>query len=281
MADTDFDESEFWDRRADAWERRADSLDSFSDAYGTPAMDALHAQPGDRVLDIGCGPGTTAVELANRVAPNGEVVGVDISPGMVAAAKRRAATAGVSNVRFVVANAERERLAQGFDAVYSRFGVMFFDDPEAAFTNIGSSLRAGGRLACAVWGPLTDNPWMFVPTLAAGPVLKAELTFPEPNAPGPFSLAEPERINAVLTTAGFTDITVDVVAGSRLITGASADDDVRALLEVGPLGEAFGAADDEARQAAVAAVLAAVEPFREEQGWRLPGVAHNVLARRP
>ncbi|MEY2404668.1 MAG: hypothetical protein QOD38_2219, partial [Acidimicrobiaceae bacterium] len=96
-----------------------------------------------------------------------------------------------------------------------------------------------------------------------------------------FSLAEPERINSVLTAAGFTDITVDVVAGSRLITSASADDDVRALLEVGPLGEAFGAADDEARQAAVAAVLAAVEPFREEQGWRLPGVAHNVLARRP
>jgi SAM-dependent methyltransferase len=281
MSETDFNERDFWDKRAGAWERRIDSLNSFSDTYGNAAMDALRASPGERVLDIGCGPGTTAIGLAGRVAPDGEVVGVDISPAMVAAATRRAAAAGVTNIRFVAANAQTETLGDGFDAAYSRFGVMFFNDPVTAFSNIGRSLRAGGRFGCAVWGPLTDNPWMFVPTLAAGPGLKAEMTIPGPDEPGPFSLAERERIVTILSEAGFVDITVEPVAGSRVITTATADEDVRTLLEVGPLSEAYGAADADARQAAIDAVVAAIEPFRDGDGWRLPGAANNVQAHRP
>src|SRR5207253_10378748 len=107
------------------------------------------------------------LDLAARVAPGGDVVGVDISPAMVAAATRRAAAADVTNVRFVAADAQTETLGGDFDAVYSRFGVMFFSDPVAAFANIGRSLRSRGRLACAVWAQLADNPWMFVPTLTA------------------------------------------------------------------------------------------------------------------
>ncbi|MCU1462827.1 MAG: UbiE/COQ5 family methyltransferase [Acidimicrobiales bacterium] len=281
MTETPSDERDFWDRRADAWERRADSLNAFSDAYGVAAMDALHVEPGDRVLDVGCGPGTTAIELAERVGPGGVVVGVDISPAMVAAATRRAAAAGVTNVRFVVADAQTETMVQGFDAAYSRFGVMFFSDPVAAFANIGGALRPGGRLACVVWGPLTDNPWMFVPTLAAGPVLQAELTFPGANEPGPFSLADRTRVMAVVGEAGFVDITVDPLASSRLITTATADDDVRTLLEVGPLGEAYDKADETTRRAAVDAVVAAIEPFRADDGWLLPGSALKIAAQHP
>jgi len=281
VSESGSDEREFWDRRADAWERRVDALNSFSDAYGIPTMDALRAESGERVLDVGCGPGTTAIELATRVAPDGEVVGVDISPAMVAAATRRAAAAGVINIRFVAADAQTGTLGGDFDAAYSRFGVMFFADPVAAFANIGRALHAGGRLACAVWGPLTDNPWMFVPTLAAGPLLKAELTIPGPNEPGPFSLADRDRVTAVLNQAGFVDITVELVDGSRLITPATADDDVRTLLEVGPLGEAYDAADKLTRQAAVDAVVAAIEPYRDGDGWRLPGSALQVAAHRP
>src|SRR5690349_19154631 len=122
-------EREFWDRRAEAWERRADSLGTPSDAYGIPAMGALPGAPGERVLEIGCGPGTTAVELAERVGPSGEVVAVDISPAMVAAATRRAAAAGITNVRFEAADAQTADLGGPFDAAYSRFGVMFFADP--------------------------------------------------------------------------------------------------------------------------------------------------------
>ena len=272
---------EFWDRRADAWERRADAIDSFSDTYGMATMDALGLEPGEKVLDVGCGPGTSAVDLAARVAPGGDVVGVDISPAMVAAATRRAAAADVTNVRFVAADAQTETLGGDFDAVYSRFGVMFFSDPVAAFANIGHSLRSRGRLACAVWAQLADNPWMFVPTLTAAPVLKADLTIPGPDEPGPFSLAEPHRVTAILTQAGFADIRISAVTGSRLITAATADDDVRILLEVGPLGEAYEAAEEATRQAAVDAVLTAVEPYRDDAGWRLPGAALNVTAHWP
>jgi len=280
MSDTGFEEREFWDRRADAWDRRADVLNSFSDAYGAPAIDALDVQPGERVLDVGCGPGTTAVELAKRAAPDGEVVGVDLSAAMVAAATRRAVRAGVTNVRFVAVDAQTGGLGEGFDATYSRFGVMFFADPVAAFANIGRSLRPGGRLAWAVWGALGDNPWMFVPTLAAGPVLQVELTTPGPGAPGPFSLADRDQLTAALCQAGFVDVTIDVVGGSRLIPAATADEEVRSLLEVGPLGEAYAAADGVVRRAALNAVFAAVEPYRERDGWRLPGAAFKVTARR-
>lgn len=281
MNESESGEREFWDRRADAWDRRADSLNLFSDAYGIPVMDALDVHPGERVLDIGCGPGTTAIELARRVVPDGEVVGVDISESMTAAARRRAAREQVPNIAFRTADAESGALGEDFDAVYSRFGVMFFADPTRAFANIGQALRAEGRLACAVWGSLAENPWMFAPTLAAAPVLQAELTIPAPDAPGPFSLADPDRVSSVLISAGFEHITVERIEGARLVTSANAADEVQTLLEVGPLGEAYQAADDTARQRAVEAVITALEPFQEGDGWRLPGSALQVIARRP
>jgi hypothetical protein len=136
-------------------------------------------------------------------------------------------------------------------------------------------------MACAVWAGLMDNPWMTVPTMAAGPVLKAELTIPGPNEPGPFSLADVEHVTALLDRAGFEDITVDRIESSRVITSATADEDVRTLLEVGPVGAAYEAADDSTRQQAVDAVVAAIEPFRDADGWRLPGAGLTIAARRP
>ncbi len=281
MSDGMSDEQEFWDRRAAAWERRADSLNSFSDAYGTPAMEALDLQPGDRIIDIGCGPGTTAIELAQRVGPTGEVIALDISEAMIAAAERRAARAGAANIRFMIRDLEREPVEEGFDGAYSRFGVMFFVDAVVAFANIARSLRPGGRLGVAVWGPLTDNPWLFVPTLAAAAALGADLTLPGPDEPGPFSLAEPGRVGSVLERAGFADVVVSPVASARTVNHANADDEVRTLLEVGPVGEAYGAADERTRQAAVDAVIAAIEPYRDGDGWRLEGSALVVSAARP
>ena len=278
---SDRHERDFWDRRAAAWERRADALSAFSDGYGIPAMDALHVERGEVVLDVGCGPGTTAIELAARVMPDGRVVGVDISPAMIAAATRRAAKAGVGNARFVAVDAQTGDLGDHFDAAYSRFGVMFFVDPPAAFANIHRALRPGGRFACVVWGQLTDNPWMFVPTLAAAQVLEADLTIPKPSEPGPFSLAEEGRIASLLHEAGFVDITLDVVTDSRIILSATANDEICTLLEVGPLGEAFDTADADTRQAAIDSVLGAIEPYRDGDAWRLPGSALKVTARRP
>jgi len=275
------EQQEFWESRAGVWDRRAQSVDSMSDAYGVPVMDALALQPGQRVLDVGCGPGTTTVELARRVGAEGEVLGVDISAGMVASAIRRSAAAGLGHVRFVVADAQTAPLGEDFDAAFSRFGVMFFADPVSAFANIGRSLRPGGRLACAVWGPLGDNPWMFVPTLAAVEVLKAELVLPAPGQPGPFSLDTEERLREVLTGAGFREVDVEPVSGSRHVTEAEAGDNLTTLLAIGPLGDAYAGADDESRRLAVEAAASALAPYRDGEGWNLPGLALKVSALRP
>jgi ubiquinone/menaquinone biosynthesis C-methylase UbiE len=273
---------EYWDRRASTWERRADELDRADDAYGTAVMDALAPMPGERVLDIGCGPGSTTITLARRLDDGGRglAVGVDVSAAMIGAARRRVAAAGVPNIGLLVADAQRDPLGDDFDAVFSRFGVMFFSDPDTAFANLHAALRTGGRLACVVWAPLADNPWMSVPTLAAISVLPAELAIPEPGAPGPFSLADPARTTAVLAAAGFIDVAIETIAGSRTVTDRSSDEDVRALLEVGALGEAFAAADEATQSDAIAAVVDAMGPFRTADGWQLPGLAHVVTARR-
>lgn len=272
---------DYWDGRAPLWDRRAEAINEFSHQYGAAAMDALGVEPGQRIVDVGCGPGLTTIELARRVGDGGEVIGADISSAMAAAAARRADAAGLTNVSFIAADAQTDPLGVGFDRVYSRFGVMFFSDPFAAFRNLRESLRPGGRLACAVWGPIGENPWMTHPTLAAAPVLGLELPTPQPDQPGPFSLAEPSRATALLDQAGFEDIAVEVVAGSRQIAEASAHDDLETLLEAGPTGDAFVAADEATRRAALEAVLAIIEPFREDGGWRLPGVAHVLTAVRP
>jgi SAM-dependent methyltransferase len=281
MTDQAGQERDFWERRAAAWDRRADEVSSFVDTYGGAALDALAVQAGERVLDVGCGPGTTTIELARQVGPDGEVVGVDISEAMIDAAGRRADASTLSNVRFVVADAGTEPLGDLYDAVFSRFGVMFFLDPTAAFANIGRALRPGGRMAWAVWGQLFDNPWMFLPTLAAAPVLQAELPLPDADQPGPFSLADPDRVRALLAEAGFVGIGLQEVEGARVINPDHADEDVRMLFEIGPLGDAYVSADEPTRAAAVAAVLEAIEPHRDGDGWRLPGKGFTVTARRP
>ena len=281
MTDELSDERAFWEQRAEAWERRIDAMNLFSDVYGIPAMDALAVQTGDRIVDVGCGPGTTSVELGTRVGPTGEVIALDIAQGMVDAARRRAEEAGAANVRAVLHDLEEAPIDGALDAAFSRFGVMFFPAPERAFTNIAASLRSGGRFAASVWGSLGDNPWMFVPTLASAGLLGVELAIPGPGQPGPFSLAEPDHVVSLLEGAGFADVTVTPVAGARLISEANAGAEVAALLEVGPVGEAYGQADETTRQQAIDAVVEAIEPFRDGDGWRLSGAALVVTAIRP
>jgi SAM-dependent methyltransferase len=274
-------EREFWERRAAAWDRRIEEMEQFSRAYGAPAMDLLAVRPGERIGDVGCGPGTTAIELSRRVAPDGRVIAVDVAPAMIDAARRRAESAGATGIEFLVSDVESGPVARDLDAIYSRFGLMFFPRPDVAFANLAASLRPGGRLAAAVWGELGDNPWMFVPTLAAVGVLGAELHLPGPGEPGPFSLAGADVLRSVLEGAGFVDVAIEDVHSARELHDRTVDDEVRTLLEVGPVSEAFQAADDAGRSDAVAAVVEAIGSFRDGEVWRLPGRAQIASARLP
>ena len=163
------EQSVFWDERADAWGRHADAMEEFAHQFGGPAMDLLGPAPGQHLADIGCGPGITTVELARRVDPGGTATGVDVSARMVEAARARPVPDAV-DVRFEVGDPGAGPLGS-FDGIYSRFGVMFFEQPTTAFTNLGRSLRTGGRFVATVWAELDANAWMFVPTMfAAGPL---------------------------------------------------------------------------------------------------------------
>lgn len=190
-----------------------------------PAGDALlaHAayRPGERIVDIGFGGGATSLAIARAVAPSGEVVGIDISPDLVAATTRRAAAAGIANARFVCADAAAVSVPDApFDRLCSRFGSMFFAEPVPAFANLRRLLRPGGRLDLAVWGPPLQNPWMVDGmTIARRHV---ELPAPAPRAPGPFAFEDREYLEETLSAADFKDIEIIAAKGKLPLGGPEA-----------------------------------------------------------
>ena len=184
------------------WAALQGRLDAQLDPIGLAAMERLVLAPGARVLDVGCGCGSTTLELARRVGPGGSVTGVDISAPLLARAVERAGDGAVANARFVQADAQTFALEEGaYDAVFSRFGVMFFADPVAAFANLRRALAPGGALAFVCWRDAKENARVTVPMKAARPFLEAPAP-PVPGAPAPFSLADRARLEAVLTAAG-------------------------------------------------------------------------------
>jgi SAM-dependent methyltransferase len=269
----------FWEELAPSWLEGEQHSEKVAGRFGRHAMDRLALSPGQRVLDVGCGSGLTTRELARRVGPGGEAIGADIAPAMVAAAERLAAGDGVTNARFLTADVQTDDLGRTtFDAVYSRFGVMFFADPELAFTRLRGALRPGGTLAFACWQDLFSNEWMFVPGAAVITATGVMPPMPEPGEPGPFSLADPDRVTALLGAAGFTGIEVRAVAETVVLP----HEDVASLTElaqhVGPVREALREADEETRQRVLAAVADALEAKVVDGELRLSAAALIVAA---
>jgi SAM-dependent methyltransferase len=261
MSRPNSEQADYWEDRAPSWLDAEGHIARVSSRFGQQAIDRLDLAPGQRVLDIGCGSGPTSLALAERVGPDGEIVGADIAPAMLTAARARAADAGARNVRFVQADMQVDDLGAGmFDAAFSQFGVMFFNDPVVAFTNIRRTIHPGGPLAFACWQPIFSNEWMLVPGSAVVEVTGALPSMPGPGEPGPFSLSEPGRIEEVLDGAGFTH--VDVVAHDEVLAlaGEEIDSLVKLSQAVGPVRQALKDAgdDEDLRRRLIEAVDAAV-----------------------
>ena len=246
-----------------------------------PVSDALlaFAEPvtGAVVIDVGCGCGATTIEFARAVGAAGRVVGVDLSEPMLAVAKVRLRR--FSNTAFLNGDAATVPL-QGTDAelMASRFGVMFFGDPVAAFANLRTGLARGGRLRFACWRSVGENPWLQVP-LHAVYEHAPRLPGPDPEEPGPFAFADTERVTRILTAAGFTaptftplDIEMDLAAGGTL------EDAVRQSSEMGPAKRALEGQPEEIRVAAVESIRKALTPFANPEGVRLAGGVWLVSA---
>ena len=192
----------------------ADRIEAINGPFGEAMLDAVQLQTGERVLDVGCGLGTTTLDAARLVAPDGRAVGIDITVDLLDVARQRAGAAGVTNIEFLEADAQVHPFRDGeFDAVISRFGIMFFDDSAEAFANIGRAVRPGGRLVTVCPGDPLDNQWVTIAFGAAAPHVGLPDLGP-PGSPGPFAFADPNRLEQALHAGGFRDITVEPIARS-------------------------------------------------------------------
>lgn len=269
----------YWNTAAGAnWVVMQDQIDRQLRPLGLAAMDRLAPASGETVLDIGCGCGSTTLDLAARVGPTGRVLAVDISEPMIGVARTRAHEAGRTNVEYRLADAQTALLSgTAADAVFSRFGVMFFADPAAAFANIQRAVKPGGRLAFVCWRRPDENPIMTLPMAAAAPFLPPPAP-PEPGAPGPFAFADPDRIRAVLGAGGFADITV--TPHDEKVGAGDLDTVLAMTLKVGPLGAMLRDHPDK-RDTVIAAVRTALAPHEGPDGVKLDSATWIVTARKP
>lgn len=236
-----------------------------------------------RALDVGCGGGSETLMLAEHLGPQATVLGVDISAPLLAVARESALTAGANGrqVDFLEADASHYAFPPGsFDLLFSRFGVMFFDDPTAAFTNLYQALQPGAKLAFSCWQPLQENLWAMIPLKAAF----QHLPRPEPapaNAPGPFAFADADYTQSVLQDAGFSAVAITAHA----ITMAwGRDDDLAAtardMLNMGPVSRLLQDCDPTLREAVYASAIEAMAPWFSAGTIRMPGAVWLVTARK-
>lgn len=232
---------EYWNGKVgDEWARQADLMDAMLAPLTAPAIDLLALNPGERVFDIGCGAGSTTLQLAEQVGPSGLALGADISQPLLRLANERSASAGVS-ARFIEADvATAEIPGAPFDAAFSRFGVMFFEDTTQAFAKIRATLRPGGRIVFICWRTFAENAWSYAPLSALKPILKAPIAPADPNAPGPFRLQDAETTKTMLTASGWRDVTITPWDGDVLVGGGGDANAAAAfLLKIGPCARAI------------------------------------------
>jgi SAM-dependent methyltransferase len=278
VAERNDEQIEYWNGPgARRWVQHQDVLDRMLEPFGRAALEAAQVRPGERVVDVGCGCGTTSLGIAAAVGEGGAVLGVDPSAPMAEVARRRALDRGLKNARFVVADASAHAFDADCDLLFSRFGVMFFADPTRAFANLRGALRQGGRAAFVCWGPVAENPWFRVPMAAAGTVIP----LPEPAAPGdpgPFSLADRERLQSILEAAGFLGVHVDRVS-PLFVLGADLDQAATNAIETGPVSRLLLDVDEATRKRVRSAIREQLAPHASAGGLALSSAAWVVTAR--
>jgi SAM-dependent methyltransferase len=280
-AQANHEQIQYWNEQAGPrWVQRQEQLDSQINPLGLAAMQRADVKPGEHVLDIGCGCGQSALELAERVGPQGSVVGIDISQPMLARARERQNDLQIKNLAFLHADAQTHRFEREcFDLIFSRFGVMFFADPRAAFANLCTALRPDGRLCFICWQTLEKNEWIRIPLMAAAQHIQLPPP-PAPGAPGPLSLADPERVRGLLAASGFKDINFEAYEAALSLGGAtSVEEAVDFTLAIGPTAILLRDADPSVRTRVAQAIREALTPYATPKGLSLHGAAWIVRAR--
>jgi len=253
------------------------------DRHSAEVFPALPLQNGDRVLDVGCGWGDTAIELARRVGPAGSVVGLDCCGAFLDAGRADAKAAGATNLTFVEADVQAYPFEPVHDFCFSRFGTQFFENPVAGLRNMRAALRPGGLMTMIVWRARTDNPWL---TLSKEVVLRYLPPVKEDAAtcgPGPFSMTEPDLVTRQLQIAGYADARFERI-DAEVLVGRDLDEAVRFQLAIGPAGEVYREAGQEAERqhdTVVAALKDALREFVQPDGVMMKSSSWMVTAQNP
>ncbi len=264
---------EYWNGQAgDIWVENQRLMDGLLAPFSGSLMAKAAVQPGERVLDVGCGCGTTSFEMRQLGAT---VRGVDVSQQMISRANEDAR--GMGNITFSRADAATQSYTPDHQLVFSRFGVMFFADPTAAFQNLHSALAADGRLVFACWQAPAENPWISIGARAVQPFLEAPETPPDPKAPGPFAFADPDYVEQILSRAGYRQVRVEGYKDA-LFLGGTMDEVMHLQTRIGPLSRVLGELPEERRNDALRAAEAAFATHITDQGIRLGGAIWLVSA---
>lgn len=267
-----------WGGVAATWGRYADALDEHETAVTERMLEAVKVQPGDRVLELACGPGGVGLEAAPLAGADGEVVLSDVAEEMVDVAVDRARRRGLANVRGATLDLEDiHQLDASYDVVLCRQGLMFAIDPQSAADEIHRVLRPGGRVSLAVWGPKVANPWLGVVFDAVSGELGHPV--PPPGIPGPFNLEDAARLRSIVARAGFGDIDIEDVQVPRRW---SSFDEWRTSTTAlaGPLATILAGIPEASRSAIVERLRSAVAPYTTASGVEMPTLARVISARR-
>jgi SAM-dependent methyltransferase len=274
-------QAKFWNSPATrAWADHHESMDRLFGDVTEAALRIAAPQPGEHVLDIGCGGGTTVLELAARVGPGGHVVGADISQHSVARLRERIAATGVRNAEVLVADVATHAFeAAGFDLAFSRLGVMFFGDPTAALANVRRAMKPGGRLAFAVFRTAAENPFSIDPFRAVRHLLPSFVP-PGPDEPGMFSWADPARVHALLEDANFGNVSLTPLDPVMRFAGpGGATDAAELAMMVGHVSRALAGAEPKRREAVRSTLIGFFQRHDGPDGVTLPGALWIVEAR--
>jgi SAM-dependent methyltransferase len=274
-------QAEYWNSAASrAWADQHQRQDRALAGLAAAALDLAAPQQGESVLDIGCGSGTTVLELAARVGTAGHVLGADISEHSVARARERIAAAGLRHAEVICADVSSHRFApSSFDLAFSRLGVMFFNDPTAALANVHQAMRPEGRLALAVFRPASENPWPTAPFEAVRHLLPP-IPPTGPEEPGMFSWGDPARVRRILGGAGFREVLLKPVDLNFQLAGAGgAAEAAEFALLFGPLTRILPDLPPEQHEAVRSALEGFFQSHATPQGVALPAAFWVVQAR--
>jgi len=264
---------DFWNGQAgETWVRSQDRLDKMLNGLSNIVLTKASTRPGERVLDVGCGCGATSLVLAKQ---GGIVHGVDVSAPMLAHARQRAAK--VDNLSFTEADAAVHDFEGAYQLVFSRFGVMFFEDPFVAFKNLHAALASDGRLVFMCWQSPANNPWVSTAGRVIAPFLD-QAEAPDPKAPGPFAFADESYLRDILVQAEFRDIEIESVT-LDLLVGDDLESAMRFQGEVGPLARALTELSDEKKVQALDAVRQVFSTQMTPSGLKLGGATWLVSAK--